>query len=254
MTLDPPIAGQGTSLLIGVDGGALTSGSAAAASLTFSLPRGMRVDRASRSQLCAAAPCPPESRIGFGRYVLNVQGFLPPAGSTQLVWSIDAFLARPTHAGDAAAVRLVSTLLGADSVAALVVPLIGTPVPTTSTVVGRFVPRASGPYGLDLRLPSLPAQLRVAAPVVVTPAGFELSLTAVRRVRKTIYHQIRVPTATGGWRTQRVRDHELVGHDLLRTPSSCPGTWPYALRVGFPGSTRTTSGRLPCSRATGPLG
>ena len=243
LVFDPSVADQGTALVVAVDGTMLASDGQSPSSITFALPRGMRVDTASRKQLCgrdaaARAACPQDSRIGFGRYVLNVGGFLVPGGQTQLSWSIDAYLGRPVQHGDAASVVLSATL---------VEPAIGTSVPRAVTTTGRLVRRASGAYGLELRFPQPPAQLAVAAPITATPARLELALSAVRRVRQNFVHRIKVRTPSG-YAIQKIRDHRLVGHDLLRAPPRCGGSWPYALRIGFPSGVRRTTGRVACAK------
>jgi hypothetical protein len=225
VSLDPNIAGQGTSLVLIVD--------KPVAPLTVSLAPGMRFDRAAAVR---------GARIGFGRYVMDVKGFLAPGGSTQLVWSLAATLKPPAQKGDLAAVVVTGTLLGADSVASLLVPALGVAVPATTTTTARVV-RSAG--RIELRLPALPAQLAVAPPVAATPSRLELSLGAVRRVRQTFFHRVRVPTATGGFRILRIRDHRLVGHELLRTPASCSGSWSYRLSAGG----QRSVGRIPCVKA-----
>jgi hypothetical protein len=225
VSLDPNIAGEGTSLVLGVD--------APAAPLAISMPRGSRFDRAAAARGAA---------IGFGRYVEDVQGFLAPgAGSTQLVWSLVAALGKPVHKRDLASVVLTGRLLGADSVSALVQPLLGVPIPATTTTTARLV-RSGG--RIQLRIGSLPAQIAPAPPATATPSRLELSLSAVRRVRETFFHRVRVPTSTGGVRIRRIRDHRLVGHNLLTAPASCRGSWTYKLRSGG----QTSSGPAPCTR------
>lgn len=216
MSLDPNNARLGTSLVLGVD--------APAAPLTVTLPRGTRFDRR------AAAP---GARVGFGRYVVDVQGFLNPGGTTQLVWALTATLGRQPGS-----VSLAGTLLGADAAAALLAPMLGTPIPATTATTARFT-RSAG--RLEFRLGALPAQLAPPAPASATPARLELSLNAGRRVRRTFYHRFRVPTAGGGYRIQRVRDHRLVSYDLLRTPARC-ASWTYLLRSGQ----QRSSGSIPC--------
>jgi hypothetical protein len=218
VSLDPSNARLGTSLVLGLD--------APAGPLTVVLPRGTRFDRR------AAAPGGP---IGFGRYVMGVQGFLPGGGgTTQLVWSLAATLGK-----SAGQVTVTATLLGGDSVAALLQPQLGTTVPATTTTQARFA-RSAG--RLEFRLAGLPAQVTPAAPMTATPARLELSLSASRSVRQTFFHRVKVPTASGGFRIQRIRDHRLVTRDLLRTPASCTSSWTYALRAGA----QRTTGRIPC--------
>jgi hypothetical protein len=253
LSFDPNIAAQGTALVIAADDTALTRDGQWAGSLVFALPRGTRLDPASRRLRCTAAQaargtCPLESRIGFGRFVVDVAGFLLPGGDTQLTWSVVAYLGTPVQRGDPASVVLSSTLLGADSVAALLAPSLGTSVPSFATTTGRLVRRASGAYGLELRFTELPAALQVAAPITAKPTHLELSISAVRRTRQNFFHRIRVRTPSG-YVIQKIRDHRLVGHDLLRAPRSCGTSWPYELRVGFPGGVQRTTGRFPCTKA-----
>jgi hypothetical protein len=252
IAFDPNNAALGTALVIAADGTALSSGGSPASSFAVALPRGTRVDAAARSVLCdrgqaARGTCPLESRIGFGRFVVAVDGYAP-GGRTELTWSLDAYLGKPAQRGDVASVVLSATLLGADSVAELLEPALGTTVPRNATTIGRLVRRRSGAYGFDLRFPGLPAQLQVAAPITATPARLELSLSAVRRVRQNFIRRYRIRTPSG-YEVRRIRDHRLVGHELLRTPRTCSGSWPYELTVGFPGGVQRSAGRLPCTQA-----
>lgn len=206
------------------------------------LPKGTRTNSKSRSKLCSSSQaargaCPAESKVGFGRYVVAVAGFLNPGGQTQLFWSIDAFLARPAHRGDIASVVLVSKLLGADSVATLLNPELGMTVPTTSIASGRVRP------GIELRFPAAPVPFAVNAPVTATPARLELNLSAVRRTREDFVRKVKVPTASGGYEVRRIKDHRLVGHNLFRTPEKCSGSWRYELQAGG----QKTSGNIGCT-------
>jgi hypothetical protein len=229
----------------------LSRNGASADSLSFALPRGTRVDTAARERLCGRreavrSACPASSRIGFGRFVVAVRGFLSGAGEAQVAWLIDAYLGRPLRRGDPASVVLAGKLLGASSVAALLEPVIGARVPATGTAVGRLVRRASGAYGIELRFATLPALLDVSTPTTATPARLELALSAVRRVRRDFVRRVRVRTLSG-YEVRRVRDHRLIGHHLLRTPRTCNGSWRSEMRVGFPGRARRTAVHIACS-------
>jgi hypothetical protein len=207
--------------------------------ITVRMPKGVTTDTRSRSALCsrsdaARGACSPDSRIGFGRYVMDVAGYLMPGGDTQVTWSIDAFLARATKKGDTASVVLVAKLLGADSVATLLTPEIGATVPSTAIATARL-------RGRELRLSGVPVRFSVNPPVTATPLRFELNLSAVRQVRENFIRKVRVPTLTG-YEVRRIRDHRLVGHYLFRAPDRCTGTWSYELQVGAKRST----GRIPC--------
>jgi hypothetical protein len=235
VSLDPAVARQGTALVLGVDAPPSTG------AIAVRLPKGTRVSRSSRTKLCsdsnaARATCPPESKVGFGRYVVDVAGYLNPGGDTQLTWAIDAFLGQPAQRGDIASVVLSAKLLGADSVATLLTPEIGTSVPTTATMKARM---RKGP---ELRLPGVPVQFSVAPPATATPLRFELNLSAVRHTRENFIRKIKVPTLSGGYEIRKVKDHRLVGHYLFRAPERCSGTWSYELRLG----TKSSAGRIPC--------
>ena len=252
LALDPSAAGQGTALLIAADESALSSNGQSAESITFALPRGMRVDTVAREQLCAEdqaarSACPASSQIGFGRFVVAVRGYLFGGGEAELAWSIDAYLGQPLRRGDTGSVVLTGNLLGAASVAALLEPALGTSVPTTVTTVGRLVRPASGAYGIELRFPTLPVRLEVAAPITATPARLELALSAVRRIRQNFIRHIRIRTPSG-YEVRKIRDHRLIGHYLLRTPRSCNGSWTSELRVGFPGTVKRTASPIACSK------
>jgi hypothetical protein len=233
VTLDPAVARQGTALVVALDAPPSTG------AITVRMPKGVTTDTRSRSTLCAKSAaargaCSPDSRIGFGRYVMDVAGYLNPGGDTQVTWSIDAFLAHATKHGDTASVVLVAKLLGADSVATLLTPEIGASVPTTAVTSARL-------RGRELRLPGVPVRFSVSPPATATPLRFELNLSAVRQVRENFIRTVRVPTLTG-YEVRRIKDHRLVGHYLFRAPDRCTGTWSYELQVGAKRST----GRIPC--------
>jgi hypothetical protein len=252
IAFDPNNAALGTALVLAADASTLTSDGTPAGPLAVELPRGMRVDTASRSMLCdharaANGTCPLESRIGFGRFVLAVDGYVPD-GRTELTWSLDAYLGTPAQRGDVASVVVVATLLGANDAAALLEPMLGTTIPRATITIGRLVRRRSGGFGFELRFPALPAALQVAAPITAAPDRLELSLSAVRRVRKNFIRRYRVRTPTG-YEVRRIPDHRLVGHELFRTPRTCGGSWPYELRVGFPDGIQRSTGRAPCLKA-----
>lgn len=253
MDLDPSAAGQGTTLLVTVDGGLLTSGGQAATGVGFALPQGMQVDTRARAQLCSSAQakrlrCPKRSRIGFGRVVTHVTGFLSPGGETDVSWSIDAYLGMPLQPSDAASIVLRAKLLGADRVAQLLEPALGSAVPALTTVSGRVVRRRPGRYGLEATFPVWPGELSVPASMTATPTRLELALGAVRRTRQDFVRHVRVRTP-GGYRTREVPDHRLVGYDLFQTPPRCGGSWAYELRMVFASGVKRTGGRFTCADA-----
>lgn len=236
-------------MLIELDGARLTSGGRAARSLVAVLPRGMRIDPRARPARCTrsqarAKRCPAASRVGFGRLAVSIGGFLAPGGESELAWSIGAFLGEPVRAGDPGSIVLRYELLGADRVAQLLAPALEL-VPEAVTVATGRIARSSGSFGLELEIAGLPAAVRTRAPATTRPASLGLTLGAVRRVRRDFVRRVVVRTP-GGRRVERIPDHELVGHHLLRTPSRCRGTWTSELRVAFPGTTTRARGELFC--------
>jgi hypothetical protein len=251
LRLDPANAGTGAALLVGIDGGSLSSGGSSPSSMVIALPRGTRLDTRAPARLCTGAQlsrgiCPAASKVGFGRLVESVAGFLAPGGDTEVSWSISAHLGVPPTAADDASILLRAELLGADRVDQLLAPVLGTPVPHVSLVRGRVVRRSAGGYGLELRFAGFPGLLRVPGTVAAAPTRFELALGATRRVREEFTRHVRVRTLRG-YTTREIRDHRLVGHDLLRNPGTCRSAWPGELRIGFPSGTQRTAARITCT-------
>jgi hypothetical protein len=235
VSLDPAIANQGTALVIEVD--ALAQDGQPASALSFTLPRGMRVDT-------SAAPKAAQT-IGFGRFVEDVSGFLAPGGTSQLSWSIAAYLGKPVKRNDVASVRLVSSLLGANDVAALLSPALGVSVPQTVTTTARL---RRGSSGIELLMSELPVTFAVAPPAMVSPSRLELSLSAVRRVRENFVRRYKVRTPSG-YEIRRIRDHRLISHDLFRAPRRCGTSWSSSLRVTYAGgATRRSTATFPCQK------
>ena len=251
LRLDPLNAGTGATLLVGVDGTSLTSGAATPSSIVIALPRGTRLDTRASGRLCsrgqlARGSCPEASKVGFGRMTQAVSGFLRPGGETEVAWSIGVYLGVPSRPADAASVLLRAELLGAARADALLGPVLGTGLPHVSLVTGSLARPAAGPYGLELGLAGLPGDLRVPAPATAVPTRFEFAIGAVRRVREEFTRHVRVRTL-GGYTTRRIRDHRLVGHDLLRNPRTCRTSWPGEVRIGFPSGVRRVATRIGCT-------
>lgn len=170
---------------------------------------------------------------------MAVRGFLAPGGESELAWSIGAFLGEPLRDGDPGAIVLRYELLGADRVEQLLAPSLEA-VPETVTVATGRVRRSSGSFGLELELPGLPTAVRTRAPTTTAPASLGLTIGAVRRVRRERVRRVVVRTLEGR-RVERIADHELVGHDLLRTPARCRGSWSAELRIAFAAGATTRS-------------
>jgi hypothetical protein len=251
--LDPAVANQGTSLLFALDAGGLVSGGRRAESTVISLARGMRFDARSREKTCSRSQasgggCPKASKIGFGRSVVTVTGFLAPGGETEVAWSIGAYLGKPERPGDLASIRLRSELLGADRVDQLLAPLLGSSPPRVSASTARVTPPPSTDHGPQIRFGTLPGEVKVPASITARPTHFDLALTAARRVRENFTRHVRVRTLSG-YRTEAIPDHRLVGHELLRNPSSCRSRWRLELRSEFPGGARRSASDVICAAA-----
>jgi hypothetical protein len=213
----------------------------------------MRADAAALPQLCeraeaARSACPEPSRIGFGRFTLDVRGYEMASGQTEVSYAMDAYLGKPQRRGDVASVVLIGRLLGADLISTLLAPALGTSFPASTNTVGRLVRKTSGRYGIELQFGALPVRAAVAAPATAMPSRFELTLTAVRRVRQDFIRRIEVPTPTG-YEVRKIHDHRLVGKYLLRTPESCNGSWPSEVQVGLTGRVERTASRIACTQA-----
>ena len=246
LSFNPATVNQGTALVIAAEEPLLAQDSRPADSIAFSLPRGTRFDSTSREELCriGRSTCPESSRIGSGRYVVAVRKFLLGTGEAKLAWSLDAFLGKPLVRGDAASVILQANLLGAGSVAALLAPALGSQIPTATTTVGRLIARRSA---IELRFAELPVAIAVPEAITATPNALEVALSAVRRRRDNFIRRIRIRTPSG-FEVRKFKDHRLIGHHLLRTPTSCrTGSWRSELRVGFSGDVRRTRIDMPCT-------
>lgn len=249
--LDPSVAGQGATLLVAADEPVLAPGAHPARSIGFALPRGMRIDTAAVPELCgraeaARSACPVPSRIGFGRFSLDVRGYEMTSGQTEVTWAIDAYLGEPRRRGDAASVVLIGRLLGADLIGTLLTPALGTTLPAATSTVGRLR-RTSGRYGVELQFPALPAEPDVAAPATAVPSRLELTLGAVRRVRQDFTRRIKIRTPSG-FEIRKIRDHRLIGQYLFRAPSTCSGSWPGELRVGLSDRVQRSVRQIACTK------
>ena len=193
----------------------------------------------------AAAPQADEA-IGFGRFVEDVSGFLAPGGTSQVSWSIATYLGKPVKRGDLASVRLVATLLGADDVATLLAPALGTTVPQSVTTTARLV---RGSSGVELRLSELPVTLAIAPPAMGSPSSLDLSISAVRRVRENFVRRYKIRTASG-YEIRRIRDHRLIAHHLFTAPRRCVSSWAFSIRVTYAGGeSKRSAGTFPCQNS-----
>lgn len=256
VTVTPNKNRHGTVLKVDGNPSALSGMTQSPTSIALFLPRGMRFDTVSRKKLCKAEEaadlrCPRESRIGFGHTIVHLTGYLFPGGETDAVSTFVAFLGEPVQTGDRASLVLQIKLQPEEVVRGLQ-EVLGSNAPRTeSSIVGRFIPVTSGPYGLEVRFDGFPGGFSVPAPLTARVTRFKIALGAIRELKKTYYITRRVTdinrkTGKPYKRTIRIKDHRLISHHLFKNPRTCLGAWPYALRVGFPTGVVTHTGSLPC--------
>jgi hypothetical protein len=263
VTLSPAITRAPNELTVDVDPAALGVSAQTPSTLALRLPRGMSLDVRSRRRLCsaadaAAATCPQASNIGFGHAVVHVSGYLDPGGEIDIVSSIEAFLGAPQAPGDPASVVFQVQLLGADRLQQALQQNFGVNLRLQTAVTGRLERLKRGSYGLELTVAGLPGGIPL--PAAVTGAGvsvtftrLKLQLGAVRFRRVPFIRRYAIHTLAGP-RTLRIHDHRLVAHYLLRNPSVCRRSWPFALTLGFPaGTTTTVAMPVRCVRGRVPL-
>jgi hypothetical protein len=255
--VSPAIASAPNELTVDVNPSAMSPRRQSPSALSFSLPRGMTLDLGSRTRRCSLAQatainCPAASNVGFGHAVVHVAGYLDPGGDIDLVAYMRTFLGQPAVPGDPASLVFEVQLLGVGRLEQALKQHFGITVPVTSSIVARVIRLGAGPYGLMVRLDSLPGGWSVPAPVTVQLKRFKVQIGAVVLRRVNFVRRYRVQTMNGP-RILLVHDHKLVGHYLLRNPTRCTSTWPFALGAGFPAGTETFVVHTRCSRGRIPL-
>ena len=223
----PNTAGKPSELRIDLGSGTLPTSGEVPSSVVLASARGFRFDRRSRAATCSGASaesfsCPERSRIGSGSAEFVVRGpFLPPEGLPDSA-AIDVFMAPPPVSGDVFGIELQvrEERFGMQG-----------------RGVGRLVSLPSGPFGSELRFESVGGALAPPPGYSVELRRIQLSAGARRTVRRT-----KVVRRNG--RRRRVR--RRVTHHLIRNPRSCPGAWPYELRLGFPSGEERRPGEVAC--------
>jgi hypothetical protein len=219
------------------DPGALGSSTTAPSSIVLAILRGFKIDVKSRGARCSDAAaqsfqCPAASRIGSGHAIVNARSFFLPAAGTDLTVSIAAFLARPAARGHLASVVL----------------LVNEPITRVRRVLrGRLVRLPSGPFGHELSI-DVSGIAGTPAGVTLTVRRFQMRVGARRTVRQVKIVRKRVRTRTGT-RLQRKRVVRRRRYNLITNPRACAGTWPYQVRVAFPGRESTLTGAMSCTAA-----
>lgn len=229
-------------------------------SIVVSLPQGMALDINSRKRLCSLesarrAVCHRSTLIGFGHIVVRFSGYLFPGGETHAVGQIYAYLGRPTQTGDAASLVLRVKPLGVRAIRQAVFDAFGYFAPQLNFAwIGRIVRVPSGPFGVEFRAEGMPGGLALPLPLAARVVRVKLAIGAVRRLKRTFYRTFRVPTASGGTRTRRVKDHYLFPHHLLRNPRVCDGGfWPWEVSVVFDDGIQRTAGSQRCKKGKIPI-
>jgi hypothetical protein len=237
VTLSPPVAGKAARLSVTATGQATSTGQQPPKSISLFVARGFRVDPRARGEVCTdeqrkALRCPAASRIASGsaegEATFLLQRF--PFRAT-----IEAFLMRRLQPGDVAGVAFALRASGRQS-----------------SGRGRLLRvGGSGPFGLELRFDELPSfQVPVGASAQLT--RFELTVGANRTVRerRRIKRRAQKKALTRKQRRRKRRRYRIVRvrHDLIRNPATCPGSWPFQLRVAFPSAPEVVrDGSVTCS-------
>jgi hypothetical protein len=220
LVLNPNEAGEGTRLEIDVDP---RSGGEEPQSLSLMLKRGFRLDTRSVSALCTvpqanSGSCPEGSSIGRGHTEVTLSGYLEPDDSADVISRIDAYLAPAAQPGDSAGMVLQLTELISKQ---------------RTHLTGRIIPVASGLFGYELRVDSLPTG-EPPPPVTATFKRLRLFIQARRKVVKT-------KKVRGRKVKKRIRYH------LFRNPRNCPGSWSYEVRIRLASREERRAGAAPCN-------
>jgi hypothetical protein len=229
-------------------------------SIAFDLPARWRFDGQAVAKECtatqaAAVNCPKSSWIGLGHVVTHVHGYLfaeGGGGDVDGITYLNAYLGQPVVPGDPAAIVIQAEALSANPLINVFNTYLGTNIKTKTSITGRLIKLRSGPYSYEASFSGMPGgfsipPLLAAQGVSVTVTRFRIELGAVRRVRKNIVHVITLQGLNGPTQ-ERIHDHVLIGHHLLRRARACPasGQWPWQITVGFPDGVKQITGTVRC--------
>jgi hypothetical protein len=227
--LSPEVAGRASELRVDVGGEVLAqrTGGEQPRALSLFGTRGLKIDPRSVAGRCTDAQadaydCPGSSRIGDGSAQGRAEGPLVPGGAMDFTASIDVYLARARQQGDVAGV----------------VVLIREPQSGQRfNGKGRIVKVASGAFGSETRFEGLDGGGQLPPGVTVTVNRVELRVGARRTVRKKV-------TVRRNGKRRRVT--KRFTYSFLTNPRTCTGSWPYRLRVEYPGRTDDFDGTAAC--------
>jgi hypothetical protein len=194
-------------------------------SVVVAIARGFRIDTRSRARRCSSEEakrfeCSERSRIARGWAEVTASGIFFPGGSQDYVVSLAGFLAPRVQRGDLAGVVMQASE-----------PKTG----LRGTSRGRIVRVPTGVFGLELRLDDLGLGRPPPPGVTIRLKRAHLAVAAFRRVR----------------RVRRIRGRRVVRrvrYSLIRNPLRCSGSWPYEVRLVYPGSERVVSGSVACTK------
>ena len=236
VSLDPAAAGKASRLSLEASGRAVSSGQQSPRSVSVFVAHGFRFDSRARGARCneeqrRRLDCPAASRIGGGfaegEATFLLQKF--PFRAT-----IDVFLGDKAERGDVAGIVVVVRE-----------PRSG----RSGSGRGRLLRSGDPGFGHELRFDNLPA---AQAPPGASAELKRLSLTigANRTVRRKRTIRRRRTVRRRGKRRRVIRKRRVVRkrrYNLIRNPATCPGSWPYRVRVSFQGSETVRDGSVPCS-------
>ena len=234
VTLSNSRPGKGTTVTIDVSPSSdQGSGGESPRSVLVRAARGFMLDRRAVAKLCTPQQaqgnaCPSESRIGGGTANVTVSSAVVPP--THLTAQIDLYLGPPSNPGDLAAIVAHFKEPKSD---------------TQGSSTGRVFKESAGPFGLDTRFDT--------AQSFKPPQGFTVHLDRLH-VSLGAHRTVRVKVKQKKTRHGKKKHGPKYKHvtvNLITTPRTCSGSWPYEVRVGYPdGHETVTGGSVACSRAT----
>ena len=229
--LSPDLAGRASELRVEISGDALApAGGEQPRALSLFGTRGLKVDARAVARRCTDAQadafdCPAASRIGAGSAQGRAEGALVPGGGFDFTASIDVYLAPARQQGDVAGVVIIVRE-----------PQSG----QRFNGKGRILKVASGAFGSETRFEGLSGGGQLPPGVTVRLNRVEMRVGARRTVRR------KVTVRRNGVRR---RVTKRFTYSFLTNPRTCTGSWPYRLRVEYPGRTDDYDGNVPCRRS-----
>jgi hypothetical protein len=219
--VEPNTAGKPSKLIVDLTPPASQPTPTAA---VLAITRGFRIDRRARKRRCSSTQasnfsCPAKSRIGRGSAQITAKSAL--FGSQTYTATLDFFLAPPPQAGDKAGVVVQANE-----------PTFNIRRSSTARLVKLG---GSGPFGYELRSDTFPIPQNLPAGITVHLDRLQFKIAAKRKVKK-------VKRKANGRKVVKRRRYYLI-----RNPKTCPGSWPYEVRLTLPSGQQTYTGQLTCT-------